>query len=173
MKHLKTYKLFESVGVDLTDILLEINDETYWKAECWPESQTGKWVVIIKTVDEDEEYESEYERLNDEITTIQEEIQEIEDDPDGEYDTDKLDDIVNSRVKEYRDDMESFLSDYYGMPMGEFIRNNDMIDEKSFIQDVVDTDGYGPTLNTWDGSEESVSYNGDTYYLFDNGELHI
>ena len=59
MKHLKTYKLFESVGVDLTDILLEINDETYWKAECWPESQTGKWVVIIKTVDEDEEYELE------------------------------------------------------------------------------------------------------------------
>jgi hypothetical protein len=59
MKHLKTYKLFESVGVDLTDILLEINDETYWKAECWPESQTGKWVVVIQTVDEDEEYELE------------------------------------------------------------------------------------------------------------------
>lgn len=62
MRHLKTYKLFESVGVDLTDILLEINDETYWKAECWPESQTGKWVVIIKTVDEDEEYELEGQR---------------------------------------------------------------------------------------------------------------
>ena len=62
MKHLKTYKIFESVGVDLTDILLEINDETYWQAECWPESQTGKWVVIIKTVDEDEEYELEGQR---------------------------------------------------------------------------------------------------------------
>ena len=123
--------------------------------------------------DEDEEYESEYERLNDEITILQEEIQEIEDDPDGEYDSDKLDDVVNSRVREYRDDMESFLSDYYGVPMGEFIRSNDMIDEKSLIQDVVDTDGYGVTLNTWDGSEESVSYNGDTYYLFDNGELNI
>ena len=123
--------------------------------------------------DEDEEYGSEYERLNDEITILQEEIQEIEDDPDGEYDSDKLDDVVNSRVREYRDDMESFLSDYYGVPMGEFIRSNDMIDEKSLIQDVVDTDGYGVTLNTWDGSEESVSYNGDTYYLFDNGELNI
>ena len=62
MRHLKTYKLFESVGVDLTDILLEINDETYWQAECWPESQTGKWAVIIKTVDEDEEYELEGQR---------------------------------------------------------------------------------------------------------------
>jgi hypothetical protein len=123
--------------------------------------------------DEDEEYDFEYERLNDEITILQEEIQEIEDDPDGEYDSNKLDDIVNSRVREYRYEMESFLSNYIGTPMGEFVRNNDMIDEKSLIQDVVDTDGYGVTLNTWDGSEESVSYNGDTYYLFDNGELNI
>jgi len=123
--------------------------------------------------DEDEEYESEYERLNDEITILQEEIQEIEDDPDGEYDSDKLDDFVRDRVNEYKYEMESFLSNYYGEPMGEFIRDNDMIDEKSLIQDVVDTDGYGVTLNTWDGSEESVSYNGDTYYLFDNGELSI
>jgi hypothetical protein len=49
MKHLKTYKLFESVGGYLTDILLEINDENLWKAECWSESQTGKWVIVIKT----------------------------------------------------------------------------------------------------------------------------
>ena len=59
MKYLKTYQLFESVDVDLSDILLEINDETYWQAECWPESQDGKWIVIIKTVDEDEEYKLE------------------------------------------------------------------------------------------------------------------
>lgn len=62
MRHLKTYKLFESVGsvgVDLPDILLEINDELLWKAECWADSQEGKWVVVIQTVDEDEEYELE------------------------------------------------------------------------------------------------------------------
>jgi hypothetical protein len=123
--------------------------------------------------DEDEEYESEYERLNDEITILQEEIQEIEDDPDGEYDSDKLDRVVNNIVNEYRNDMESFLSNYYGVTVSEFIKDKDMIDEKSLIQDVVDSDGYGLTLNSWDGSEESVSYNGDTYYLFDNGELSI
>ena len=123
--------------------------------------------------DEDEEYESEYERLNDEITILQEEIQEIEDDPDGEYDSDKLDEVVNNIVNEYRNDMESFLSNYYGVTVGEFIKDKDMIDEKSLIQDVVDSDGYGVTLNSWDGSSEEVSYNGDTYYLFDNGELSI
>lgn len=59
MKHLKKYKLFESVGNDLPDIFLEVNDEPLWKAEVWPDSQSQKWVVVIQTVDEDEEYELE------------------------------------------------------------------------------------------------------------------
>ena len=122
---------------------------------------------------EDEEYESEYERLNDEITELEEEIQEIEDNPDGDYDSDKLEDVVDARVREYINDMQNFLSDYFGIPMLEFIKSNDMIDMESLIQDVVDTDGYGHTLNSWDGSEEEVAYNGDTYYLFDNGNLDI
>lgn len=80
MRYLKTYnlyervskdsKLFESVGSDLTHILYEINDETdetYWKANCWvsidvlelPDSQNGKWVVVIETVDSPDEPEEE------------------------------------------------------------------------------------------------------------------
>jgi hypothetical protein len=59
VKYLKTYKIFESVGQDLPDIFLEVNDEPIWKAEVWPDSQSQKWVVVIQTVDEDEEYELE------------------------------------------------------------------------------------------------------------------
>jgi len=67
MKHLKIYnlfsketKMFESVvGDNLPDIFLEVNDELLWKAEVWPDSQRQKWVVVIQTVDEDEEYELE------------------------------------------------------------------------------------------------------------------
>jgi len=59
MRHLKTYKMFESVGGDLSDIFLEVNDETFWKVEVWSDSQSQKWVVVIQTVDEDEEYELE------------------------------------------------------------------------------------------------------------------
>ena len=62
--------------------------------------------------DEDEEYESEYERLDDEITILQEEIQEIEDDPDGEYDSDKLDDVVESKVSDYKYDAKDFHSTF-------------------------------------------------------------
>jgi hypothetical protein len=56
MKHLKSYKIFESVGGDLTDIFLEVNDEKFWKSECWYQSQNERWVVIIKTVDVEGEY---------------------------------------------------------------------------------------------------------------------
>ena len=69
MKYIKSYtlyervseetKIFESVGGDLPDIFLEVNDEPIWKAEVWPDSQHGKWIVVIQTVDEDEEYELE------------------------------------------------------------------------------------------------------------------
>ena len=77
MKYLRRFnENLNSIGQDLQDILLEINDESLWKAECWPanvgkyfnfsasnsdsaDSQAGKWIVVIQTVDEDEEYELE------------------------------------------------------------------------------------------------------------------
>jgi hypothetical protein len=59
----KETKIFESVGGDLSDIFLEVNDELLWKAECWlgaeRKGNPQKWVVVIQTVDEDEEYELE------------------------------------------------------------------------------------------------------------------
>ena len=63
MKHLKSYKIFESAGQDLSDIFLEVNDESLWKVEVWLGAERGdgpqKWIVVIQTVDEDEEYELE------------------------------------------------------------------------------------------------------------------
>jgi hypothetical protein len=63
MKHLKSYKIFESAGQDLSDIFLEVNDESLWKVGVWLGAERGddpqKWIVVIQTVDEDEEYELE------------------------------------------------------------------------------------------------------------------
>ena len=66
MKHLKTYKIFESHDdVDtniLRDILIEINDEDFWKANFWKEWRFRNGllhVVIIETIYEDEEHEFE------------------------------------------------------------------------------------------------------------------
>ena len=67
MKYLKKYnKLNESNSINkvIDDILLEINDEDLWKADCWKEYFSGEsiWVIIIQTVDEDEEFELEGQR---------------------------------------------------------------------------------------------------------------
>jgi hypothetical protein len=64
MKYLKKYnKLNESNSINkvINDILLEINDEDLWKADCWKEYFSGEsiWAIIIQTVDEDEEFELE------------------------------------------------------------------------------------------------------------------
>jgi hypothetical protein len=123
--------------------------------------------------DEDEDYESEYERLNDEITILQEEIQEIEDDPDGEYDSDKLDSMVSERISEYGYDAKDFYENYLGG--GDFTQwcvDNGFINDDEFAQAVVDTDGYGTTLNVYDGSEESIRFDGETYYIFYDGDFH-
>jgi hypothetical protein len=75
MRHLKTYKIFESHNdVDtnvLRDILLEINDDGDWKTNFWKVDDqdrlyylknacgknTSGYVVIIETTTEDEEFE--------------------------------------------------------------------------------------------------------------------
>lgn len=122
--------------------------------------------------DEDEEYESEYERLDDEITILQEEIQEIEDDPDGDYDSDKLDDVVESKVSDYKYDAKDFHSTFFGDDFKQWIVDNGFINEDEFAQAVVDSDGYGATLNNYDGSEDSISFEGETYYIFYDGDFH-
>ena len=52
------------------------------------------------------------------------------------------------------------------------LSNSDFIDENEFAQAVVDSDGYGATLNNYDGSEDSISFEGETYYIFYDGDFH-
>jgi hypothetical protein len=122
--------------------------------------------------DEDEEYSDEFERLNDEITEREDEIQEIEDDPDGDYDSDKLDSIVDDKISDYKYNAKDFHSTFFGDDFKQWIIDNDFIDENEFAQAVVDSDGYGTTLNNYDGSEESISFEGETYYIFYDGDFH-
>ena len=122
---------------------------------------------------EDEDYSDEYDRIGGEIDEVNNEIEEIESDPDGEYDSNKLDSIVLDRISEYRYDAKDFYENYLGGDDFEnWITSNGFIDEDEFAQAVVDADGYGTTLNSYDGSEESVSFEGETYYIFYDGDFH-
>jgi hypothetical protein len=48
----------------------------------------------------------------------------------------------------------------YGLNMQDFV------DMGALIKDVVDTDGYGNTINSYDGTEDTVEFDNETYYIF-------
>ena len=123
--------------------------------------------------DEDEDYSDEYDRMGDEIDEANNEIEEIENDPDGEYDEYKLDSIVADKISEHRYDAKEFYDNFLGGDdFSEWATSNGFIDEDDFAQAVVDADGYGTILNNYDGSEENVSFEGETYYIFYDGDFH-
>jgi archaellum component FlaC len=123
--------------------------------------------------DEDEDYSDEYDRMGDEIDEANNEIEEIENDPDGEYDEYKLDSIVADKISEHRYDAKDFYENYLGGDdFSGWATSNGFIDEDDFAQAVVDADGYGTILNNYDGSEENVSFEGETYYIFYDGDFH-
>jgi len=123
--------------------------------------------------DEDEDYSDEYDRMGDEIDEANNEIEEIENDPDGEYDEYKLDSIVADKISEHRYDAKEFYDNFLGGDdFSGWATSNGFIDEDDFAQAVVDADGYGTILNNYDGSEENVSFEDETYYIFYDGDFH-
>jgi hypothetical protein len=168
---------FESDVYDNPDSYLDDSDRELSRGQVAKISELKEIIQGLESErdsldDEDEEYSDEFERLNDEITEREDEIQEIEDDPDGEYDSDKLDDVVESKVSDYKYDAKDFHSTFFGDDFKQWIIDNDFIDEDEFAQAVVDSDGYGATLNNYDGSEDSISFEGETYYIFYDGDFH-
>jgi hypothetical protein len=86
------------------------------------------------------------------------EIEEIEGSPEGDFPDDLIDDKVQELVSDVRSDPESFMNEH-GLEWEHYI------DKDEFIQDVVDTDGYGHTINSYDGSADEVRVNDQLFYV--------
>ena len=96
--------------------------------------------------------------MNELIESHQDEITEIEENPDGEYPEDLIEDKVRSLVSDVRYDPEDFMESY-GLEWDKFIDRDD------FIQGVIDADGYGQTLNSYDGSADEVKVVDKWFYV--------
>ena len=88
-------------------------------------------------------------------------LEEIKEDPQGGYDESVIDSEVNDRVREWEDDIKGFISNY-GYDKN-FIM--DFIDTDSIVNTVVNSDGYGSLLNSYDGDYDTFDINGTTYYV--------
>ena len=103
---------------------------------------------IIEKIDE----------LYDEITEMETEIQDEIENPDGSFPDDLIEDIIKKQLDEVKYDVTSFM-DEWGLDWEEYV------DKDEFINGVVDTDGYGHTLNGYDGTAEEITVLGDLYYV--------
>jgi hypothetical protein len=121
------------------------------------ESLTNK----LEDIDDEntiEEIESTIEELEDTITELEEEIEEIEGEPDGDYPDELISDKADEMSRDAGRDPMYFINEF-GLDYTNFINKD------SFIQDAVDSDGYGPSIGTYDGSMDEYRVMDETYYV--------
>ena len=108
--------------------------------------------------DNDEDIQEKIDELNELIESYKEEIEEIEENPDGDFPEELIEDMVNSKLRDVRYDPEDFLNDY-GLEWAQFIDRDD------FIEGVIDSDGYGSVLNSYDGSADETKVGDQWFYV--------
>ena len=108
--------------------------------------------------DSDDKIQEKIDELREFIETYEEKITEIEENPEGDFPEELIENMVNERVRDVRDDPEEFLNEY-GLEW------DDYIDKDEFIEGVVNEDGYGHTLNSYDGSADETKVGNQWFYV--------
>ena len=116
---------------------------------------------LIKRLESEDLPDEKIEEIETKIEGLEEIIQEINDDPQGEYDESSIENEITGRVDEWKDDIQGFISDY-GFDK-DFIM--DFIDLDKLTEIVVSSDGYGSMLNSYDGDYDTFNINGTEYYV--------
>ena len=116
---------------------------------------------LNKRLETEELPDDQYEALELKIEGLEDTIQEIKDDPQGDYDESLIENEINDRVNEYEDDIKGFIS-MYGYDK-DFIM--DFIDTDEIVNTVISSDGYGSILNSYDGDYDTFNINGNEYYV--------
>jgi hypothetical protein len=111
---------------------------------------------------EETDNQMDEEELLSKIEELEIEKQDISDDDDNyEYTEEAKDNYVERRKDEVKDDPVGFLRDF---GMEESIK--DFIDEDDFIEAVIEADGRGHTLSSYDGNENEISFDDEWYYIY-------
>ena len=108
--------------------------------------------------EDDDDIQYDIDELNEKIEEYNERITEIEDSPEGDFPEELIDDVVEDRLSDVRRNPEDFIKEW-GLDMDNFINKRD------FIQGVIDADGYGHTLNSYDGNAEEIKVQDKWFYV--------
>jgi hypothetical protein len=137
--------------------VVEFSDE-------WELYQNGKKIEMITYSDEEfEEQETDnqtrLDEIESEISDIEYEIDEINENPDGDFNQDEINDRVETMLEDIRYDPYDWLKDR-GFDNKTIVR---FIDKDVMLDDLVRYADYG-SLNGYDSEYDEVSIN-DTYYV--------
>ena len=108
--------------------------------------------------EDDESIEEKIDELTDLIVEYEDEIGDIENDPEGDFPQDLIDEKVEELVSDVRQDPENFMNEF-GLEWDRYI------DKDAFIQGVIDTDGYGHTINRYDGNADEIYVQEQLFYV--------
>ena len=110
----------------------------------------------------DGENDDDIQEKIDELRELSEEhiaeMEEIEEDPEGDFPDDLIENKIDELVSDVRRDPEEFMESF-GLSWSEYV------DKDEFIEGVIDADGYGHTLNSYDGSADEVYVNDKLFYV--------
>jgi hypothetical protein len=108
--------------------------------------------------DEDGEIAEKIEEIREMISELESEIEDIESSPEGDFPESMIDEKVEELVSDATYDPMEFLRTW-GLDWENFI------DREDFIDGVIEADGYGHTLNSYDGNMDEHEVQGTTYYV--------
>jgi hypothetical protein len=109
-------------------------------------------------IDDDVTVEEKIDELEDVISDLESEIEDVKDSPEGEFPEELIDEKVEDLVSDATYDVESFLSNY-GLEWENFI------DKEEFIEAVIEEDGYGHTINSYDGNADEMKVMDQWFYV--------
>lgn len=151
------YSEYISDNPESFDIPLELSNEQ--------KNQVSKLAnsieVLRDKIKNDDITDEERNKIIVKVEGLKEIINEINEDPQGEYDSDLIDKEVDERVNEWRDDLMGFVSEF-GYDKSFIV---DFVDIDKLTDKVISSDGYGSVLNSYDGDYESYNIGGTEYYV--------
>ena len=109
-------------------------------------------------LDEDDSLQDKIDELEELISDYESEIEDIETSPEGDFPEHLIEQKVNELVDDATYDVESFLSEY-GLEWENYI------DKDEFIDAVIDADGYGHTINGYDGNADEMKVQDQWFWV--------
>ena len=119
---------------------------------------------LTKKLNPEDITEEEYDEIEAEIIDIENLIQEIKENPEGDFNEDLIGDAIQAQVDDSASDFPRFLKDMGFDP--NFIL--DFVDIDGVCEDIIRSDGYGNILNSYDGDDDTYKVNDKWYHVMRN-----